>query len=271
MDPIDSLLQILRPWPIKGKGWLFNRFVPTAGTRRARVFGAEMDLNLGDLIQRGVYIGCFERTESNWVRRALEPGMTFVDIGANIGYFSLLAGSRVGRTGRVIAFEPNPRLKNKLAEAVATKGWTGFEIHPIGLSDHEGRLTLHLPPPAVGNENASMVEWDDADDWEKVEVPVRRLDEVLKASNVSQVDLLKIDVEGHEKPVFEGLGSMLGDGTIRRIMCEFNDPALKQAGTSSRELRDFLIGQGFVDTTPIPWSDDKWLQNRFLVHRSVKA
>lgn len=271
MSLIDTLLHILRPWPFKGKGWLFGRFVPASGTRRARVFGAEMDLNLGDLIQRGVYIGCFERTESNWVRRALKPGMTFVDVGANIGYFSLLASSRVGRAGRVIAFEPNPRLKSKLAEAVAAAGLAGFEIHPIGLSDHEGRLTLHLPPPQVGNENASMVEWDDAHDWEKVEVPVRRLDDVLKSSNVTRVDLLKIDVEGHEKHVFEGLGPMLGDGTVRRILCEFNDPALKKAGTSARDLRDFLLARGFVDTTPATWSDDLWLQNRFLVHRSVQG
>ena len=271
MNALDRLMNVIRPLPVKGKGRLIDPLLPRSGVRSARVFEARMDLDLADLIQRGVYIGCFERMESSWVRRTLKPGMTFVDVGANIGYFSLLARSLVGGSGRVIAFEPNPRLRTKLADAVAAAGLKGVVVHPIGLSDHEGELTLHLPPKAAGNENASMIEWEDSEGWEHVPVRVRRLDAVLAESGVDFVDLMKIDVEGHERQAFEGLGDRLGDGSIGRILCEFNDPALKQAGTSSPELRAFLLSKGFRDVTPMPWHDDHWLQNRLFVHQSLGA
>ncbi|MFM1801025.1 MAG: hypothetical protein RJA81_377 [Planctomycetota bacterium] len=268
---IDRLIGSLRGYPLQGKGFVFDRFVSRHGFRDASVFGYRVSLDLSDLIQRGVYLGCFERLESLWVRRILKPGMTFVDAGANVGYFSFLAASRVGDQGKVIAFEPNPRLNQRLAEWIRDNRIQQLSLFHEGLSDYDGQIVLHLPPNHIHNENATMIPWDDLQDWQKVDVPVVRLDRKLQALGITQVDLLKLDVEGHEPRILAGLGNLLAQGIVRNILCEFNEPALQKTGWSSASLRDFLLEKGFLDVTPRPWNDDDWLQNRIFQFKGLSS
>jgi predicted methyltransferase len=75
---------------------------------------AFFELDLKDLIQRDIYWGTFEPNETRLVQEYLRPSMTFLDVGANLGYYTALAASLVGRRGRVIAFEPSPYAFEKL-------------------------------------------------------------------------------------------------------------------------------------------------------------
>lgn len=267
---LNFSFDMIRPCPIRGNGFLFRKLLPASGTRRARVFGYEVELDLSDTMQRSIYIGFFKRIETSWIRGLLRPGMTFVDAGANIGYYALLAASKVGRTGKVIAFEPNPRLNRKTAQWARHNHIQQMQVHDFGLSDANGSLTLHLPPSGFHNENATMLTWDGLPGWDRVEVPVVRLDGMLSKLGVRTVDVLKIDVEGHEPKVFEGLGGRLADGSVERILCEFNDPALKESGSSSESLRQMLLDRGYKDITPTAWKPNSWLQNRLFLHRRVR-
>jgi FkbM family methyltransferase len=83
-----------------------------------------------------------------WITRALEeliePGMTVVDVGANVGWYTLLAAERVGPSGRVVAFEANPEtvaLLRRTVDVNGARGWTTVE--PVALADREGEITLH--------------------------------------------------------------------------------------------------------------------------------
>ena len=77
--------------------------------RSARVFGLQFELDLADWIQRSIYFGTYEPLETRLVAAFLKPGMTVVDIGANIGYYTALAASKVGPEGRIYAIEPDAR------------------------------------------------------------------------------------------------------------------------------------------------------------------
>lgn len=267
---LDLIMNCLRRVPVRGKGRFLGGLIPKRGVRSAVVFGSNIQLDLSDLIQRGIYVGCYENEETQWVRRSLGPGKTFVDVGANIGYFTLLAASLVGPRGRVLAIEPNPQLIPRLSQFVNSNGLNQVVVVGCGVSDREDELTLHVPPASFGNNNATLLMWDGLPGWERCKVKVDRLDVLLKANAVGPVDLLKIDVEGHEDRAIRSLGNRLCDGSVRRIMCEFNEPALKAAGNSSAELYQLLLDSGYEDSSVSPFSKTDWLQNRLFLHRGAK-
>ena len=94
---MDWLIRALWNLRWRGKVRLLAPLVPQAGSREAWVFGTRINLDLSDYVQRMMYLGCFEREETGRVLRHLRPGMTFVDVGANAGYF--IPGCRVWATG----------------------------------------------------------------------------------------------------------------------------------------------------------------------------
>ena len=84
---IDTVVTKLRPFQFRGKGRLAELVVPRTGNREAIVFGSWFSLDMSDYIQRHMYAGSFEREESRIVRETVRTGMTFVDVGANVGYY----------------------------------------------------------------------------------------------------------------------------------------------------------------------------------------
>jgi len=218
-----------------------NALGPRRGVRTASVFGVPMVLDLSDMIQRLVFLGYYEQTETAIVKRVLARGDVFVDAGANIGWFTALAAHIVGNNGTVLALEPSPYAYDRLSNSVSS--CPNVRAFRCGLSDHDGELRLFVPPESYAGQDPSMVEY--CVDMTPITVPVRRLDVVLEERGVSRVDLIKIDVEAHEPEVFSGCESLLRCRCIQRILCEFNDPLLRQRGTSSRELLDYLCGMGY--------------------------
>jgi FkbM family methyltransferase len=263
---LERAIDVLRPHNFRGKLRLLDRVVPHAGERGSEVFGYEVRLDLAEAIQRWIYMGTFEPSETALVRAWLRPGMTFIDVGANVGYFTLLAASRVGQTGSVHAIEPSPYAFNKLSTAVAANSIRQVHLHNLGLSDASGELSLYVQPESAGFHSPTMSAESGGD---PVTVPVVRLDEALDAWGVQAVDLMKMDVEGHELHVLRGAGDLLPSGRIRAIICEFNEHWLRSQKGSARELYDFLLEADFVDRQPAPASGPGNFETRFMVHRSA--
>ena len=105
-----------RPFPyFRGRQRVLNAITPRVGTRVVKVHGTPIRLSLSEYIDRNVYMGSYEPEETAIVRRLLRPGATFVDAGANIGYFTAVASRAVGVSGRVLAIEPMPQLFARLS------------------------------------------------------------------------------------------------------------------------------------------------------------
>ncbi len=251
---MDWLIRALWPLRFRGKKRLLSRLVPKAGIRTAHVFGVPVELDLADVIQREMYLGCFEPHETRVVSRLLRPGMTFVDAGANAGWFTFLAASRVGPTGRVLAVEPDPVLAEKLRVAVRPH----IKVFGCALGRAAGTLTLSIPPP--GNRSPTLAP---VAGWESVAVPVRTLDELLDVERVGTVDLLKLDVEGAEAEILAGAARTLPH--VRAVLCEFNTYWLGQLGTSPEALWRTLLGAGFRPAAPKPTFGPGSVETVFLV------
>jgi FkbM family methyltransferase len=263
---VNRLMDRFRDVRFRGKARLFAPLVPSTGRRQARVFGYRMTLDLSRHVGRMIYVGAYEREETSAVIRRLRPGMTFVDVGANVGYFTLLASRLVGPTGRVIACEPSPKLHADLVNTLRDNGLNAA-VHQLGLSDADGEVLLYETPESHHNLTPSMIPSESS--AKSVRVPVRRLDDCLDAWGVAAVDLLKVDVEGYEPRVFAGAGRWLDSGRVRALMCEFNDYWLRQAGSSPDALHALLTGHGFIDQSGTPRFVPGCVDNRLLVHRSA--
>lgn len=262
----DSIISALRPYHFRGKLRLLGSIAPRSGERTARVFGYDVRLDLGEAIQWWIYLGAFEPVETAAVRSWLRPGMTFLDVGANFGYFTLLASSLVGEAGRVLAVEPSPYASRRLAETVRRNPLPQAEVFPLGLSSEPGTLNLYLSPSGFHSPTMSASSGGDP-----VAVPVRRLDDCLDEWGVETVDLMKMDVEGHEPHVLAGASRVLGSGRIRAVLCEFNDHWLRQQGSSPQALYDTFGAAGFVDVAGPARFAPGCCDTRFLVHRSARG
>jgi FkbM family methyltransferase len=130
--------------------------------------------------------------ERHLVSRLLAPGMRVADVGANIGYYMLLAASRVGSTGRVACFEPEPDNLVELERNVRVNHLENVEVFPVAVGAEDG--TASLNPGMNGTVAADGV----------ISVPLRRLDSVL-----DRIDFLKVDVEGYEGHVLAGARELL--------------------------------------------------------------
>ncbi|HEX2093820.1 MAG TPA: FkbM family methyltransferase [Longimicrobiaceae bacterium] len=261
----DAVIDALRPYHFRGKLRMLGSLAPRRGERVARVFGYDVRLDLGEAIQWWIYLGAFEPRETAIVRSWLRPGMTFLDVGANFGYFTLLAASRVGESGRVLAVEPSPYAYGRLVETVHNNALPQVQVHQLGLSTHAGTLNLYLSPSQFHSPTMSA-----SSGGEPVEVPVRRLDDCMDEWGVGSIDLMKLDVEGHEPFVLAGASRVLDSGRIRAVLCEFNDHWLRQQGSSPQALYDMFLRAGFVDVDGRADFAPSCCDTRFLVHRSTR-
>jgi FkbM family methyltransferase len=237
----------------RGKARLQQWLLRTSGTERASVFGYVMSLDLSDVIQRDIYAGLYEPYETTFLKSWLRPGMTVVDVGANVGYYTWMASSLVGPAGRAIAVEPGPYAFERLERVVADNAIRNVTLNRMALSDTSGTATLFVPRSSEGNYNPSLTPY--LPNMLPVDVAVERLDDLLDRLRVERVDLLKVDVEGHEIGVFRGAAASFREHRIRAVLCEFNEEYTEGAGGSCRELEEWLFGHQFVTSRQFP---SKW-------------
>ena len=149
-----------------------------------------------DVMSREVcFTGCYEPQETLLVREILKPGMTFVDVGANWGYFTLLAAHLVGPQGTVVALEPDPRMFARLAANVSRNGYRNVTLHQFAAAAADDHLPLQAYDEAAGNFGLSRL-LPGSTDAGAVSVRTRPLDSVLDDLGLGLVDLLKMDSRG---------------------------------------------------------------------------
>jgi FkbM family methyltransferase len=238
---IRILSDLLRPYSFRGKARLLHTLCPSQGEREQKIFGYRMRLDLSDFIQRSTYLGTFEPVESAQVKGYLKEGMTFVDVGANVGYYTLLAASLVGKSGRVFSFEPSPYAFGRLQETITQNDLSNIRIECSGLSDRAGELELFMPI-RNGNHTPTMVPNDGGS---PIKVPIRTLDEYLEAEKIHHVDLLKVDVEGFEPNVIGGASAHMKRRKIHAVLCEFNQEWLTANNSSVDALYELMLGFGY--------------------------
>jgi len=180
--------------------------------------------------------GFWEMWVTEAMMRTVRRGSTVIDVGANLGYFTLLLADLTGSEGKALSFEPNRALAERARNSVEVNGFTPFAtVHECALGGAEGFVTMDVQARQPGG---GRVHDHTGSDLTGV-VPVRRLDSFPEALDA---EFIKIDVEGYEQQVWRGMTGILARGQPLTIFMEFTvgrypDP---------RGFLDEIVGEGFT-------------------------
>jgi FkbM family methyltransferase len=247
-------LSLLRPylrnhWMDKGKWFLMRRLNPNVGmedgwkrygTRVARSrYGFRMHLDPVYAAHRLIYFtGEYEPVVSRLVASTIGRGWRFIDVGANVGFYSLLGATLADE---VVSIEPNPATREQLARNIELNDMDRINVLPIALADTDGALTLYQQGIDSGGANLLRRPLSMAREYR---VDVRRGDDVIPPTSLPNT-FLKLDTEGYEHQVARGCEKLLRDHRCV-VLSEVTDQWLRQSGTSAGAYFDFMRGLGYT-------------------------
>lgn len=210
--------------------------------------GIKIRLHTTDIIGQAIIEnGAFEPSEIAFVTNYLRPGMVFIDIGANIGLYTLFASKCVGANGTIYSFEPNERMFTELTYNVSLNSFSDIcTLNNYAISDFSGvsKLSKYEEGAEVfgslGNQHWAEAKIIGYDDVETV-----RLDDYLNALGIIHVDLIKMDIEGAELLALKGCKELLSKSTDLVIILEVAEENTRGFGYSTVEIFDFLNSLGY--------------------------
>ncbi len=220
----------------------------TLALRASTRFGARMNVRFPDTIQSYVYFfGVWEPAITAYVTQALAPGDTVIDIGANVGYDTLLASHLVGPGGHVHAIEASPHVFRLLAENLALNDAGNVTAHHVAVCAGEFEVPVFLHDaanlggstivPAVAARRGARLE---------ATVPGRTLAAIVPEAAILATRLIKIDVEGAEWPVVQGFADLLPRLSPRtELLIEVSAEGLRDHGTSIPAFLALFRAAGF--------------------------
>ena len=195
-------------------------------------------LNLRDQVmaKRILKWGVWERLETALFKAAVEPDSIVVDVGANVGYYTIIAADLARRGGRVFAFEPSPNHLSLLERSCSENGFDNVTTFRAALSDKTEDGTLYLSEGNLGDHRLFPAEEERA----AIQVSCVPLDRVIDV-----VGVLKIDVQGAEGKVLRGAAKVIENSSPLTLFMEFWPEGLERAGEDPEEIAQFLGELGF--------------------------
>jgi FkbM family methyltransferase len=211
-------------------------------------FGSEFETRLywGDRLisvydnEMGAYqwqYGFYDLAVCEMLARILKPGHFAVDVGANVGQMTLLMSRAVGPGGSTECFEPHPYLAGLLQKNRANAPFKDrITARACAVSDHNGVANLSVPREYKNNMGTSSLEVPAGEGGTVLEVPICTLDSIYRER--TSIDLIKVDVEGHEPAVFRGAATLLQKKVVRCILFE-------ERNYAKSSIPDLLTGHGY--------------------------
>ncbi|MCI0403373.1 MAG: FkbM family methyltransferase [Acidobacteria bacterium] len=187
--------------------------------------------------------GSYEPETTHVIEAVLRQGMSFVDVGAHIGYFTLLAARAVGPEGRVYAFEPVEATCQMLRQNLAVNDLAGRVIVVRqAVADGRRRVRLHISQP---QSVSSYIEDDPCLSGSSEEVDTLSLDEFFGSLGWPPVHFVKLDVEGSEMAALRGMRELVNRNPNLKLVFEYHAAHLGRRRVSPEQLFELLQGHGF--------------------------
>jgi FkbM family methyltransferase len=242
-SPLNTLQKVLEPLPVRGKGRLSEVVFRFLGVHEAEchpIPTVTVHLRPHVWIERLMWAGAYERELVNMFKTVLKAGMTVLDVGANIGYFSALAAGLVGRGGEVYAFEPSPACSSQLKRNLAP--FPSAYAFPVAVGDAHGTACFRFSEEPNQTGWGSLLSEDKS--MQETIVPVVTLDDWVRENKIRRVDFIKMDVEGAECRALQGATALLNQ--FRPIIvAELNSTCLARDGRQPADVLALLRTAGY--------------------------
>lgn len=219
---------------------IFTNFIARFRTNSAEVQGHTMFLDPQDSLGLSIF-GEWEPFETDLIKKYVGRGDIVLDIGANIGYYTLIFARLVGDDGKVFAFEPDPENFALLKKNVEVNAYRNVTLVQKAVSNENKRIRLYL---SVGNKGDHRI-YDSANNRPSVAVDAVRLDDFLNEF-IGRVDFIKMDIQGAEGKALEGMSMLVRSSKQVKIITEFWPSGLEQSGVNPRQYLRLLSDFGFT-------------------------
>ena len=211
-------------------------------TDYAEVFGNKLFLNKKGLALSISHYGTYEELEAKIMEEKIKVGSIVVDVGANIGLHTLNMARIVGNTGRVFAFEPDPSNFEILGENVKINNYQNIILEEKAVGDKHGRVTLYQSDHPGNHRLFAQTKQAKGE----VEVELTSLDKYFIDSNLAEkINFIKIDVEGLEFSVLNGMKNILKNNKKIKILFEFVPENIMEVGFAPIGVLNLLTSIGF--------------------------
>lgn len=201
-----------------------------------------LNADLSSYIENRIFFrGLFRKDTTNYLKENVPTSGVALDIGANMGAYTFIMADRIGDRGQVHAFEPNPVMHGRLTANVSRNALKNVTVHKLALENFDGTAEFFLPSEGNANQGIGSLTSGKETGTVPVTVTVQRLDDFVAAQNISRIDFIKIDTEGHDCQVMLG-----GMESIRRFKPTilFEAPSLDEP--ENRSALDQLTQAGYT-------------------------
>jgi len=222
-------------------------------------------------IIKGVFFGSFEKDEVEMIYAFLKPGMTVVDVGANVGLYSIISAQRIGSKGKVWSFEPSNESYKRLKKNVELNDYSSvIEVNNIGLGNRSNEIINLRRDVGYGDAERYIMPdnkkpkdtLDNVSDVDSLEsVNLSTLDLFLSEKGSLHVDFIKMDVEGYEYYVLQGSLDVMEANPNLVMIIECTDLGTRRAGHTQQDVLDLINKYGYEGYY---WDYDNkiWLDDR---------
>lgn len=219
--------------------FIFSHLLSRLKTTFAEVDGHKMFLDSKDSLSLSIK-GIYEPFETEFVKKEIKKGDVVLDIGANIGYYTLIFAKLVGEEGKVFAFEPDPYNFALLKKNVETNDYKNVVLVQKAVSNKTGRIKLFLCEDNKGDNRI----YNSHDGRQSIEIEAIRLDDYFENYN-GKIDFIKMDIQGAEGGAIQGMSNLLEENKNVKIISEFWPIGLKRFGIEPKEHLNLLLKYGF--------------------------
>lgn len=231
--------------------------------KRVVVNGYELEVDENDSLQLTVK-GDYETLQTEFFKKYLKASDNILDIGANIGYYTILFSQLVGATGKVYAFEPDLNSYSILKRNIENNNCTNVALFGYALGDSRGKVKLYLNEENRGDNRILKNEGNQ--NWEAIEVEMFRADELIDSK--TRIDFIKIDIQGAELFAFQGMENILNQNEKITIISEFWPKGMDDNGYSAQVFLDYFKSRNFKiyemnakKNKIIPFSNENYISN----------
>ena len=210
--------------------------------------GEKLTVVLYDYIQQRLfYFGIWEPTLTKYISDNLSQGDIFVDVGANIGYYSCMAANIVGDTGTVHAIEASPKIFLLLCNNISLNKANNIQSHNIAVSNQQGFLSIYAGKKSnIGQTTTRIENSSEYKLIKETEIQADTLDNIIGINDLINARIIKIDVEGAEWQVLQGIENIIPHLSHRtEIVIEISPVSLLKQGIHPQQIIKIFLNSGY--------------------------